>query len=124
MFSMHSQASSSPRLLVVCGFLYGPPARPGEIDWVSTLSLSVYLLIAALLVVATREDGVPLAAFVVLTAATIAIAFRTDAATGAVPVAALLAFAVMADWAVPQSLNHLIAPAGSRRARDRRPAAL
>jgi uncharacterized membrane protein len=99
-------------ILLVCGFLYGPPARPGEVEWVSTLSLSVYVLVAALLVVASREDGVPFAAFVVLTAATVGIAFRAEAATGAVPVAAVLALAVMADWAVPQSLSNLVAPAG------------
>ena len=68
-------------------------------------------------------DAVPIAAvgahvfnavagFVVLTAATVAIAFRAESATGAVPVVAILVFAVMADWTVPRSLNNLIAPAG------------
>jgi uncharacterized membrane protein len=99
-------------IFLVCGLLFGPPARPGEVEWVSTLSLSVYVLVAAFLVVATREDGVPFTAFIVLSAATVAIAFRAEAATGAVPVAAILALAVMADWAVPRSLNNLIAPAG------------
>jgi uncharacterized membrane protein len=99
-------------VFLVCGLFYGPPAKPGEVEWVSTLSLSVYLVVAALLVFATGEDALPSAAFIFLTAATAAIAWRTEAATGAVPVAAVLAIAVMADWAVPRILNNLIAPAG------------
>ena len=95
-------------VFLVCGLLYGPPAKPGDVEWVSTLSLSIYVLVAALLVLATAEATVPFTAFVLLTAATIAIAWRTEAATAAVPVAAK----VMADWAVPRNLSNLIAPAG------------
>jgi uncharacterized membrane protein len=99
-------------IFLVCGLLYGPPARAGEVDWLSTLALSVYLLVAAFLVLASRHDAVAFAAFVALTAATVAIAWRTEAAAGAVPVAAILAVAVVADWAVPMSLSNLVAPAG------------
>ena len=99
-------------VFLVCGLLYGPEPKPGEVEWVSTLSLSVYVLVTALLVFATGEDSVPFTAFIVLTAATVAIAWRTEAATAAVPVAAILAIAVMADWAVPRNLSNLIAPAG------------
>jgi uncharacterized membrane protein len=99
-------------IFLVCGLFYGPPARSGEVEWISTLSLSVYLLVATLLAIETNEDLVPFAAFVVLTAAIVAIAFRAESATGALPVAAILVFAVMADWTVPRSLNNLIAPAG------------
>lgn len=99
-------------VFLVCGLLYGPPAKPGEVEWISTFSLSVYVVIAALLVLATGDDTVAFAAFIILTAATAAIAWRTEAATGAVPVAAVLAVVVMADWAVPSILNNLVAPAG------------
>ena len=99
-------------IFLVCGLLYGPEARPGEVDWLSTLALSAYLLVAAFLVLTSQHDTVAFTAFVVLTAATVAIAWRTEAATGAVPVAALLAVAVVADWAVPMILSNLIAPAG------------
>ena len=99
-------------VFLVCGFLYGPEAKPSEVEWVSTFSLSVYVLVAALLVLASGEDTAPFVAFIILTAATVAIAWRTEAATGAVPVAAILAIAVMADWAVPRILNNLVAPAG------------
>jgi uncharacterized membrane protein len=49
---------------------------------------------------------------VALTVATVAIGWRSEAATGAVPVAAILAVAVVADWAVPMNLSNLIQPAG------------
>src|SRR5262249_10433677 len=32
-------------VFLVCGLLYGPPAKPGEVERVSTFSLSVYLLV-------------------------------------------------------------------------------
>ncbi len=97
---------------LVCGLLYGPPARPGEVDLVSTFSLSVYLLVGTLLVLASRHDAAALTAFVVLTIATIAIAWRAEAASAAVPVAAILAMAVMAHWAVQMNLSFLKFPAG------------
>jgi len=99
--------------LLVCGFMYGPRATPGEVDRLSTLALSLYLLVAALLVLVSRHDALALTAFVILTAATVAIAWRTEAATLAVPVAAVLAAAVMADWSVHLVVDALIAPAGS-----------
>ena len=97
---------------IVCGLLYGPPAAPGEIDQTSILALSIYLLIAALLVLASRHDPIALTAFFALTIATVAIAWRTEAAAGAVPVAAILAMVVMAHWAVQMNFEALIAPSG------------
>ena len=97
---------------LVCGLLYGPPAAPGMIDRLSTLALAVYLLVAALLVLASRHDPVALTAFVILTVATVAIAWRTEAAAGAVPAAAVLAALVMAHWAVHMNIQGLLAPSG------------
>jgi uncharacterized membrane protein len=97
---------------LVCGLIYGPPAAPGMIDRLSTLALAVYLLAAAVLVLASRHDPVALTAFVVLTVATVAIAWRTEAAAGAVPVAAILAALVMAHWAVHMNIQGLLAPSG------------
>jgi uncharacterized membrane protein len=99
-------------IFLVCGFLYGPAPAPNEIDWFSTLALSVYLFIATLLVLASRHDPVALTAFVILTIATVAIAWRAEAATGAVPVAAVLAMVVMAHWAVQMNVTGLLAPSG------------
>ena len=97
---------------LVCGLLYGPPSAPGEIDHVSAFALSIYLLVAMVLVLASRHDALALTAFVVLTLATIGIAWRTEAATAAVPVAALFATAVMAHWAVHFKPDLLLAPSG------------
>src|SRR5580704_7700136 len=97
---------------LVCGLFYGPPAVPGAVDRLSTSALVVYLLAAALLVLASRHDPVALTAFVVLTVATVAIAWRTEAAAGAVPAAAILAALVMAHWAVHMNVQGLLAPSG------------
>jgi uncharacterized membrane protein len=119
--SLPGRATRSPRIqrargLRACrhipGVAYGPPAAPGEIDRLSTLALSAYLLVSALLALVTRHDPVALTAFVVLTAATVAIAWRTEAATAVVPVAAILAAAVMAHWAVPENISALVMPSG------------
>lgn len=99
-------------VFLVCGLLYGPPAKPGEIDGVSAFALSVYLLVGALLVLASRHDATALTGFVVLTIATVGIAWRSEAASAAVPAAAFLAMLVMADWAVQMNLNFLVMPAG------------
>lgn len=99
-------------VFLVCGLLYGPPAKPGEVDRVSAFALSVYLLVGALLVLASQHDSMALTAFVALTIATVAIAWRTEAATAAVLVAAMLAMLVMAHWAVQMNLNFLKMPAG------------
>jgi uncharacterized membrane protein len=97
---------------LVCGLIYGPPAAPGMIDRLSTFALVVYLLAAAFLVLASRHDPVALTAFVTLTVATVAIAWRTEAATGTVPAAAVLAAVVMAHWAVRMNVQGLLAPSG------------
>ena len=97
---------------LVCGLIYGPPAAPGMIDRLSTMALVVYLLAAAFLVLASRHDPVALTAFVALTIATVAIAWRTEAAAGAVPAAAILAALVMAHWAVRMNVEGLLAPSG------------
>jgi uncharacterized membrane protein len=97
---------------LVCGLLYGPPSAPGEIDHVSALALSVYLLVAMILVLASQHDPLALTAFVVLTIATVGIAWRTEAATAAVPVTAFFAVAVMAHWAVHMRPDALLAPSG------------
>jgi uncharacterized membrane protein len=98
--------------LIVAGLLFGPDAVPGRIDGVSSASLGAYLLVATLLVLASRHDPAALMTFVVLVAAAVAIAWRTEAATAAVPAAAALAVLVMVRWAVDLNLEHLVLPSG------------
>ncbi|HEY6257984.1 MAG TPA: DUF2339 domain-containing protein [Xanthobacteraceae bacterium] len=99
-------------LLIVSGLFYGPPAEPGRIDQVSSGALVAFLAAAAILVLASRHDPLALATFAALVLATGAIAWRAEAATAAVPGAALLVAIVFAQWAVNTDIPHLIAPGG------------
>src|SRR5262249_30972793 len=94
--------------LIVAGLLHGPAADPGRIDNVPTGALAAYLVAAAAIVLASRHDPLALTAFVALVAATVAIAWRSDAAAGAVPAAALLAALVIARWALDLDIAHLV----------------
>jgi uncharacterized membrane protein len=98
--------------LVVSGLFWGPDATPGEIDPVSSATLSAYLLGALLLTLATRHDAAALIVFTLMIVATLAIAWRTDAAGGTIPVAAVFSAVVVLRWALAPELGHLIAPAG------------
>ena len=67
--------------MIVSGLLYGPQAEPGEIDEISSGALGAYLFAAAMLVVVgSFHDAAALTAFTLLAAATVAIAWRTEAA--------------------------------------------
>ena len=99
-------------VLIVSGFLYGPSADPGRIDAISSGALAAYLFAAAMLVFASNHDSVALIAFALLTAGTLAVAWRTDAAVATVPVAAVLVVLVLAAWSVDLRIEHLIGPAG------------
>jgi uncharacterized membrane protein len=98
--------------LIVSGLFYGPPADPGKIDGVSSGAIATYLIAAALIVLASRHDPVALSAFVGLTCATLAIAWRAEAATAAVPAAAVLVVLVMARWALDLDLERYVLPSG------------
>ncbi len=98
--------------LIVSGLFWGPDATPGEIDPVSSATLSAYLLGALLLTLATRHDAAALIVFTLMIVATLAIAWRTDAAGGTIPVAAVFSAVVVLRWALAPELGHLIAPAG------------
>jgi uncharacterized membrane protein len=99
-------------IFLVVGLLYGPDEEQGRVDAISSASLAAYLFAAAVLVTGTHHDGLALAIFAALTAASVAIAWRAEAATGAVPAAAAFAVLVMAQWAARIQVEHLIASAG------------
>jgi len=98
--------------LIVAGLFYGPPAQPGRVDPVSSGAIGTYLLGALLIVLASRHDMIALSAFVVLVAATVAIAWRSETATGAVPAAAVMVALAFAEWSVTFDFSQLVAPAG------------
>jgi uncharacterized membrane protein len=100
-------------LLVVCGFMFGPPAEQGEIEPISSGSLAAYLLGATLIVLNSFYADVAMVAFGLLVAGSLIVAWRTDAAVGAVGAAAGLVFVVFAEWAVRANPDMLVLPGGA-----------
>lgn len=98
--------------MIVSGLFYGPPAEPGRIDWVSSTAVAAYLVAAMLMVLATLHDTVALTAFTVLSIATLAVAWRAEAAAAAIPVAAGCAIIVIMRWAFEADVGRLIAQPG------------
>ncbi len=99
-------------LLVVCGFMFGPPAEEGEIEPFSSGSLAVYLLGATLIVLNSAHADTAVIVFTLLVAGTLFVAWRAEAATGAVGAAAALVFVVFAEWAVRGNPDMLVLPGG------------
>jgi uncharacterized membrane protein len=85
---------------IVAGLLEGPEAERGRFDQVSCGVLAGYLFGACMLVIATAHDPIALITLLALIAATVAIAWKTEAAILAVPAAAILAVMVVGHWAV------------------------
>ncbi|MDO9564789.1 MAG: DUF2339 domain-containing protein, partial [Bradyrhizobium sp.] len=99
-------------LLVVCGFMFGPPADEGEIELFSSASLAVYLLGAGLIVLSSAHADTAVIVFALLVAGTLLVAWRAEAASGAVGAAAALVFVVFAEWAVRGNPDMLVLPGG------------
>ena len=100
-------------LLVVCGFLFGPPAEEGRIEPISSASLAAYLLGATAIVITSLHADAAMTAFALLVAGTLLIAWRAPAATGAVAAAAVLAALVFLEWAVLANPDMLVLPGGA-----------
>lgn len=99
-------------LLVVCGFMFGPPAEPSQVEPISSGSLAAYLFGATLIVLNGFHADTAMIVFGLLVAGTLLVAWRSDAATGAVGAAAALVFVVFAEWAVRANADMLVLPGG------------
>src|SRR5882724_8728692 len=99
-------------LLVVCGFMFGPPADEGQIEPISSGSLAAYLLGATLIVLNSFHADTAMIVFGLLVAGSLLVAWRSDAAAGAVGAAAALVFVVFAEWAVRANADMLVLPGG------------
>ena len=99
-------------VLIVAGLLYGPSAERERIDGVSSAALAAYVFAAAMLALAWHHDPLALGTLTVLALATVVIAWRTDAAVGAVPAVATLAVLVLIAWAVEPITSRLVLPGG------------
>lgn len=98
--------------LIVAGLLFGPEATPARIDGLSSAAVAAYLLAAAVLATAVHHQAFALGTFAVLVAATVAVAWRSEAAAAAVPIAGALATIVITHWAVEMRTETLVMPAG------------
>jgi uncharacterized membrane protein len=99
-------------LLVVCGFLFGPPAEPGKIEPISSGSLAAYLLAATAIVLASFHADAAMVGFGLLIAGTLFVAWRAEAATGAIAAAAAFVAIVFLEWAVRANPDMLVLPGG------------
>ena len=99
-------------LLVVCGLLFGPPAEDDRVEPVSSGSLAAYLFGAMLIVLASFHAEAAIVVFAVLTAATLLVAWRAPAATGAIALAAAFVGLVFFEWAVRANPDMLVLPGG------------
>jgi uncharacterized membrane protein len=99
-------------LLVVCGFMFGPPADEGQIEPISSGSLAAYLLGATMIVLASSHADAAIIVFAILVAGTLLVAWRAQAATGAIAAAAAFVFVVFAEWAVRGNPDMLVLPGG------------
>ncbi|MGD9839899.1 MAG: DUF2339 domain-containing protein [Afipia sp.] len=100
-------------LMVVAGFMFGPSAEQGRVEPVSSFALTVFLAGAGLLVLGNNHADAAMIVFALLVAATFAIAWRADSATGAIGAAALLVFVVFAEWAVRANPELTVMPGGA-----------
>ncbi len=85
---------------IVAGLFEGPPTERGRSDPVSCGILAGYVFATYMLVINTWHEPMALATLFALLAATVAIAWHTEAAILAVPAAAILGTLVVLHWAL------------------------
>ena len=99
-------------VLVVAGFLFGPPAEQGRVEPISSGSLAVFLLGATALVLGNNHADSAMIVFTLLVAAAFAVAWRAESATAAMAAAAIFVFTVFAEWAVRANPDLAVVPGG------------
>jgi uncharacterized membrane protein len=100
-------------MLVVSGFLFGPAAEPGKVEPISSVSLGAYLFAATLMVVGYFHTDPAMIVFAILIGATLLIAWRSEAAVGVLPAAAIFVGLVFLSWAVRGFSDAAIVPGGA-----------
>ncbi len=99
-------------LLVVCGFLFGPPADEGRVEPISSGSLAATLFGATMIVLGSLHADAAMIVFAILVAGTLLVAWRAPAAIGAVAFAALFVAIMFFEWAVRGNPDMLVLPGG------------
>ena len=92
--------------------MFGPPAEQGQVEPISSGSLAAYLFGATLVVLNGFHADAAMIVFGLLVAGSLLVAWRSDAAAGAVGAAAALVFVVFAEWAVRANAEVLVLPGG------------
>src|SRR4030081_3702734 len=92
--------------------MFGPPAEEGQIEPISSGSLAAYLLGATVIVLASFHADIAIIIFALLVAATLLVAWRAEAATGAVGATAVFVFVMFAVWALRRKPDMLVLPGG------------
>jgi uncharacterized membrane protein len=99
-------------LLVVCGFLFGPPSDEGRIEPISSGSLAATLFGATMIVLGSLHADAAMIVFAILVAGALLVAWRAPAATGAVAAAAVFVAIVFFEWVIRADPDMLVLPGG------------
>jgi uncharacterized membrane protein len=102
--------------LIVPGLAFGPPAAGRRLDGLSALALAAVMATLAVHVLMAEMATPSLLLFGAAVVGVLAIAWRGEAATVAVPLAAALAVLVTLAWAIEPNLATTVAPAGATKA--------
>ena len=99
-------------LLVVSGFAFGPSMGEEQVELISSGSLAAYLFGATMIVLYSHHADSAMIAFAILVAASLFVAWRAPAATGAIGAASIFIFGVFAEWVVRGNPDMLVLPGG------------
>jgi uncharacterized membrane protein len=99
-------------LLVVCGFMFGPPAQQGRIEPISSGALAACLFGATMIVLNSFHADTAMIVFALLVAGALFVAWRAEAAAGAIVAAAAFVAIVFLEWAVRGNPDMLVLPGG------------
>ena len=99
-------------LLVVSGFAFGPSIGEEQVELISSGSLAAYLFGATMIVLYSHHADSAMIAFAILVAASLFVAWRAPAATGAIGAASIFIFGVFAEWVVRGNPDMLVLPGG------------
>src|SRR5438270_12820534 len=99
-------------LLVLSGFAVGPSMGEEQVELISSGSLAAYLFGATMIVLYSHHADSAMIAFAILVAASLFVAWRAPAATGAIGAASIFIFGVFAEWVVRSNPDLLVLPGG------------
>ena len=94
----------------MCGFIFGPPAEQGRIESISSGALAATLFGATMIVLNSFHADAAMIVFALLVAGTLLVAWRAEAAAGALVAASAFVAVVFLEWAVRGNPDMLVLP--------------